>query len=946
MEGFHTDDAEPFDDWLRSEQERYLHLIAQTLNTRIQSAITHNDTLGGVSAAARLLSLDPLREETHRHLMLLLAMDGQAGAALAQFEQCRQVLWEELGLEPDAETQELAERIEAGDFSFGFALPNLPRRRLHNLPAEMTEFFDRVEVTEQLMILLHDKSNRLVTVNGAGGIGKSRFVQHVGHRLLKALESALETDSSAELETDIRALARDGIYFVSLAGVEENAADAGAAGLGIVAAIVEALQLDMTGNADMLAQVERSLADHQLLLILDNFEQLQSQANVLVQLLQHAPGVTALVTSRMRLNVRGEYVVVLDGLPLPERDRVEDVSASPAGQLFIATAQSVARGFEVDEATGKAIARTCSLLQGLPLGIELAASWTAMLSCEEIAREIQSNLDFLESSMPDLPDRHRSLRAVFNQSWRLLSEDEQQTVQKLSIFRGGFTREAAEYVAGARLPILQLLVNKSLIRRAEMATEHQSRFEMPEVLRQYAVEHLEANQQEASTAQAFAAYFEIFLRSLSPELRSGDQHGALTQIAAEIENLRAAQQWAVSQAKNGESVAHSFLQACTDSLFGFYDVRGWFQEGASRFGDAVHAVQQAPSDGEPDHETVLLLAMLRARQAWFRFHLGEHDTSQQMLVQALATLEGLQAGVESGVLAQAGVDQEIVFVLNYLGAVLRHRGETDAAQQRLGQALAIATRNHDDYAASLALNTLGQVSFVIGDFDAAQDRCSRALRLKRKIGDRRGLIYSLTYLGRVAQARDELAAARTYFAEVLDIAEELGDPRGVALAQQNLGNVALADRQFTGARVQYQAALETFRRIGSLIETSVVLTRLSEIAAEQQQMALAIKTLQDALQTAIRVESLHALTTALLGSAGIFARLSKTQPAMQILAMLVQVDRLDRRQQLQIVALCEQLIADSQTTQVEPDVAEVGVTALVEIAEETIDRLAHLRRQI
>ncbi len=174
------------------------------------------------------------------------------------------------------------------------------------------------------------------------------------------------------------------------------------------------------------------------------------------------------------------------------------------------------------------------------------------------------------------------------------------------------------------------------------------------------------------------------------------------------------------------------------------------------------------------------------------------------------------------------------------------------------------------------------------------------------------MIYSLTYLGRVAQARDELAAARTYFAEVMDIAEELEDPRGVALAQQNLGNVALADRQFTGARIQYQAALETFRRIGSLIETSVVLTRLAEIAAEQQQMALAIETLQDALQTAIRVESPHALTTALLGSAGIFAKSGQTQPAGQILAMLAQVDRLDRRQQLQIVALREQLAADDQ----------------------------------
>ena len=127
LEGFHTDDAEPFDDWLRGEQERYLHLIAQTLNALVQDAIRRNDTLGGVGYASQLVNLDPLREETHRHLMLLLAMDGQSGAALAQFEQCRLVLWEELGLEPDDETLALVQRIEAGDFSAGFAYPTLPR---------------------------------------------------------------------------------------------------------------------------------------------------------------------------------------------------------------------------------------------------------------------------------------------------------------------------------------------------------------------------------------------------------------------------------------------------------------------------------------------------------------------------------------------------------------------------------------------------------------------------------------------------------------------------------------------------------------------------------------------------------------------------------------------------------------------------------------------------
>ncbi len=969
LDGFHIDDTDTFDDWQRAEQERYLHLIAQTLNALVQSAIQHNDMLRGVDYASRLVNLDPLREETHRHLMLLLAMDGQAGAAMAQFEQCREILSDELGLEPDDETLKLAQRIEAGDFSIGLAYPSLPRRRLHNLPAEMTAFFDRVEVAEQLLQMLADRNNRLVTINGAGGIGKSRFVRHMGHRLLQGLEAALNDDSNGDESSesfhvvqglDLKELAADGIYFVSLAGIESTTGDNDSAGLEIVAAIAEALQLDMTENADMLDQLSRSLADHRLLLILDNFEQLQPQSRLIVHLLQHVPGLTVLVTSRTRLNVRGERVVVLDGLPLPKEDLPDDVRASPAGQLFIAAAEAVAGGLEIDETAGKAIARTCNLLQGMPLGIELAASWTAMLSCDEIAEEIQANLDFLESSMPDLPERHRSLRAIFNQSWRLLSEAERQTVQRLALFRGGFTREAAAAVADARLPALQSLVNKSLIKRTDSGTGNASRYEMPEVLRQYAAEHLVANNDYASMARDHAAYFDRFLRSLATELRSGDQHGALTRVAAEIENLRSAQSWSIGQLEQrgqGKASALSYLTACTRSLFDFYDVRGWFQEGVSRFGDAADAVERAP-DREMSSQEMPLQAALRVRQAWFRFHLGEHGESERMLLDALDALQDLDASgsgtdLDAASNHAASADEEIIFVLNYLGAVLRHRGKVDDARERLGQALDLARREQDDYAASVAMNTLGQVAYVTGDLAATQDLCARALRLKRKIGDRRGMIYSLTYLGRVAQERGELEAARTYFAEAMEIADDLEDPRGVALAQQNLGNVAVADRHFTGARIQYQAALERFLRIGSLTESTVVQTRLAEIAAEQQQMAHACGQMQDALQTAIRVESMHALTTALLGCAGIFAATGRPDPAANLLDALAHVAQLDRRQKAQIVAMQEKLIGDHASPQVEPDAAKVAAKpttrssdkSLVEIAEATIDLLDQLQRQ-
>ena len=546
-----------------------------------------------------------------------------------------------------------------------------------------------------------------------------------------------------------------------------------------MAAIAEALQLDMTGNADMLEQLGRALADQRMTLILDNFEQLQNQANVLVQLLQQAPGITILVTSRTRLNVRGEQVLVLDGLPLPNDMEIENVRSVPAGQLFYAAAASATPGFEADGEASRAIARTCRLLQGLPLGIELAASWTGLLASEEIATEIQSNLDFLQSNMPDLPDRHRSLRAVFDQSWRLLTEDEKETLQRLAIFRGGFTREAAAQVAGADLLVLQTLSNKSLIRRGEPGPEGQVRFEIPEVLREYADEHLKEGNERSETLQAHVRFYNFFLAAQAPELRSGEQGLALERIAVEIENLRLAHDWAVEQAKAGSAEAFALLQASHAHAFDFYDIRGWFQEGATRFAAAAEALDRLPLDGGIQPGQVILQIVLNARHAWFLFHLGKQEASERQLTDCLLRLDDVrnESMANASGAPECRSEQGDRWT-NRLHAQLSGGGASTPRESR-GSAAAIGPGTGNRHADRRRIRRQPGAEYTrSGLVHARRVRQSPqpllpALRLKRQIGDRRGMIYSLTYLGRVAQTGDELEAARTFFAEAMDIAEEL-----------------------------------------------------------------------------------------------------------------------------------------------------------------------------
>ena len=310
-----------------------------------------------------------------------------------------------------------------------------PKPKPGNLPVPPTPLVGRENEVSVIIHQLLEPACRLLTLTGPGGIGKTRLAIEVGRQF----ESQFN----------------DGVYFVSLAGVSMTES--------IIPAIAEVLGVTFSGPAEPLIQVINFLKAKQVLLVIDNMEHLIEGASLLGELLQKTQQVKMLTTSREQLRLQWEWIFEVQGLPVPE-DADEKIENNSAVSLFLNRARQASQSFSVSSEDADSLIRICKLVGGLPLAIELAASWVRTLSCREIAQELEHNLDLLEVKKIDLPQRHRSIKAVFDHSWALLTEQERIILKRLSVFQGGFTREAAVQAMGATLPILSSLVEKSFLR--------------------------------------------------------------------------------------------------------------------------------------------------------------------------------------------------------------------------------------------------------------------------------------------------------------------------------------------------------------------------------------------------------------------------------------------------------------------------------------------------
>lgn len=750
---FSLPDSTSFEEWAAVKREWLTQLIFSALS----KLATYHERRGqydqALQATQQQLALEPWREEAHRHVMRLYLLNGERSAALVQYEICRRLLEEELDVEPEAETTALYQQIRDSTEEAPVAVQQLalPTARPHTLPPQPTPFVGREAELAEIGRLLTETECRLLTLTGAGGMGKTRL----------ALQAAAE-----HLDTFA-----DGVFFVPLAALTSTDR--------LTGTIATALGVE-SAAADMTAPLLSYLRQKELLLLLDNFEHLlaDSQATgLLTNILSHAPDVTLLVTSRERLNLQGEWLFQVNGFLDPEQEENEAV------QFFVQSARRVVPGFTLSPEVLADIGRICHLVGGMPLAIELAAAWVRVLTPAEIAAEIEQSSRFLTTTLRDIPQRHRSLTAVFDYSWQLLAPEEQRVLRKLALFRGGFRRKAAESVARASLPLLTTLVDKSLLQ-----WNPAGRYEMHELIRQYGLEKLEAAGETAATQASHFAFFLDLAETILPRLEGAELSRWLDQLQAEIDNFRAALSWAVEQddAEDGLRLA--------GTLWWFWYTRGFLTEGREWLD---HALSRAAADQPRESHAKALQGA--GVLAWNQ---GDYEQARRYHEASLAIMRSL------------GNLRAVSVQLNNLGNVAMDQGDYERAETMLEESLAIKIELGDQFGQASTLNNLGLAAFGQGDFAAACSYYEQSLALKRTLEDTRGIAITIGNLGNAYFEMGRFEQAHDLLQESLGLKSELGDRWGVAVVLRQLGELAIRWGDLSIARQQLRDSLLIRQQLG------------------------------------------------------------------------------------------------------------------------------------
>ena len=875
LEGISLGDSLAFEEWSLLEGERFHRLLVEALSHLADCHEQRGEYEVAFQHLRQWVELDPWQEEAHRGLMRVLALDGQRSVALAQYEICRRTLSKELGIDPEEETTALCQRIRAGAL-LAAPLSAVP----HNLPAPLTPFVGREAELAELTCLLTDPDIRLVTVLGAGGMGKTRL----------ALEAAAAQKGHFS----------DGVYFVSLAPLQSVEA--------VVPTVAKALDFSSHEKGEPRQQLLDYVRQKSMLLILDNFEHLLSPnvppsvspehdgddggGSLVIDILQTAPHVTILTTSRARLNVKGEQLFPIAGMdypdvppgPRPEDGRGGAKGFWPGGQsgqdavqygavrLFLQSARRVHPGFELVADNLTHVARVCRLVQGMPLGILLAGAWAGMLTPAEIAAEIDRSLDFLETDARDVPAEgvpagklQRSIRAVFDHSWSLLTEREREVFQGLSVFHGGFTRQAAQTVTVASLRELRDLVNKSLLNRDAVG-----RYGLHELLRRYAAEKLAGSPAVGEAVHdRHSAYYTTALQRWAADLGGPQQQAALAEMDVEIDNARTAWDWA---AERGQVER---LEDAIDSLCRFYGWRGRCTEGEAACQFAAQKLAATASGGDGHRVWARTLAW----QSDFSQELGRTELANQLLRQSLSLLEGPE-------LASQDTRPEKAFVLMLMGW-MAFGSDREQTRRLWEQSLALYRALDDRWGTATVLRALGSLAVNSSTYDEAKRLLAASLHIQRSLGHQRDIAASLGSLSVIAVARGQLEEGERLarecdailqgvgerasiadgrlilgatlhwlgrFAEALPSLEEsvaiyadLGSRDALTLSYATLANAKLHLGEYEAARDQAQVSLALSRETGNRRETGLSLLVLGGVALAEEAYAKAHGLLQESV---------------------------------------------------------------------------------------------------
>jgi predicted ATPase/DNA-binding SARP family transcriptional activator len=810
MAGFTLPDAPVFDEWQFFEREGLRRRLAEALQKLIEWHRDRGEVEAAVSCGRRWLALDTLHEPAHRTLMALYALDGHQAAAARQYEECRRLLEEELGVEPEPETVDLYEAIRSRRFGprpaaagddgvaeewFGEELRRAQAagdeaavlrawRRLGQeqleaaqsqsgagpgrLPVPPMPFVGRRrELAELRRLLLAEAHGPLVTLTGPGGIGKTRL----------ALEAAGQNRDSFA----------DGVYFVPLAQISSPDQ--------VIPSIAEHVGLQFFGQDRPGRQLFDYLRDKQALLVIDNFEHVIEGARVVADILHMAPAVRILATSREALNVSGEVVFPVRGLPVGGSPGDGSPAQEPAAaghneavELLLQQVRRARPGFQAGRQELAQAMRIVRLVEGMPLALVLAGAWLELLSLGEVADEIARSLSFLENTARDVPERQHSMRATFDYSWQRLAETEQQAFMKLSVFQASFNRQAAQVVAGADLATLRRLVNKSFLSVGE-----DGRFEIHPLLRQYGWEYLVDSGEQRPAQAAHSRYFLGAVRQLEGDLEGGRQFEALAEFEADLENVRAAWEWAVAAEEEA-----LLLDSCRSLHLAFH-VSGRYHEEVQLLQPAGSRFAPQP-DGSPPRPIWRALVPCVAysaaysgiavpqmkREAEYCLELAEEEGDDDQAANCLLALSCFALFVEqepgraiplltrsSDLFHQLGRPFAQQLTLAWLGWAYGQNGDAERFRTISRQALELAVAAGNLMAASAVRHNLGILAITAGEYAEAEEFCYEALESAAAAGRLQSLALAQLHLALLHFLRGDVAGARGWADKGLAIGERI-----------------------------------------------------------------------------------------------------------------------------------------------------------------------------
>ncbi len=734
----------------------------------------------------------------------------------------------------------------------------------HNLPIVPSRFIGRESELNRVAQLLD--TNRMVTILGTGGIGKTRIAMQVGHAQLRVF--------------------KHGVYFVSMASIKSPEH--------IPAAIAGVLNFAFQPRKKIIHQLLNTLQSKQILLILDNFEHLVSGAPVLASILEECPEVAMLITSQERLYIRGETVCEISGMAYPSGTETVPHTEYSALSMFEYHAGLIETEFKLDDSNFGDVVRICRMVEGVPLAIELAASLVRVLSCREIADEIDKNLDSLQSMLRNVPDRHRSLRTVFDYSWNLLDEERQLIYAQLTAFQGGFDKDAAQVVANAGIRDLMVFADKSLLRKKDS-----NRFQMPHILKRFATEKREerSDLQNACLNRHCRYYADRISR-----ITHIDKTVWIQEIRDELDNYRAGWDFSVRNCLIEEM--QTYLPKITLVL----ENRGLFVDGEKSLSLASDRLSQAACE-QDDKSLLQLRGRLLCSRGWFCYRLGRSQEARSLLRECekifqetgnpldLAAVYNNLGLTEKGfgnyreartfhekslaICEENGSEPGMARSYNNLGDAYFMVGDYQQARQWFQKSIAIRKRRGIKKGMASSLHNLGNVEKALGNFHLALELYTDSLTIKRKLGDRRAIASSLNNLGITHDFLGDYDEAEKMFRESLIIKKEIGDLTGIANSLHNLGCLAILKDAYSDSESLFRESLEIRRRGNDQAGVANSLSNLGIVAGKQGDYQRAHHQITESLEIYRRIGNPWGIAFTLKALGDVFTRQNAFSKAFQ-----------------------------------------------------------------